>query len=459
MIYTMYMCIYTYTHICTYAYRGDLNYRLDFPPEVVLGGIHKIGSSLTMDHLDEHIAAKQPPEESISGDSSTLNQVGSSIGSLRTRSRPDAPRSESLHSIRESEISPIDSHEHISHSKSVFSSSWSSKKSSPEFFAHISDLISTGQMEQLLAVDQLRSARTRREAFVGFLEPQIAFAPTFKVERQVESSWVSQRLPAYTDRVLWKSSPYLPVTCGGFWSATDMNTSDHKPVAAQLQLHHRPLRPPWWPHVPTKHALSQHRHHISTDVLSAPVHSDALQHLRTWKIQLLTLEGSNLKSSDFLGKSDPFVCFQGDALLRGKTTAVKSQTLNPQWDPSTLPCFHIVAIDVQDLRYERIMVSVLDYDVFDGHDDIGGSVIYLHDYMTEDNELQTGVLTFSLTILSHGLPSGSLEGSFTIQEDKAVPASTFVKQKRKAFAAAPHYWRHAMAKVPGLSCLRPGTAR
>ena len=309
------------------------------------------------------------------------------------------------------------------------------KKPPPELFARTTELIHQGRTEELLEHDQLRSACARGEAFIGFLEPDITFRPTFKVTRQVGVEYNDQRVPAYCDRVLWKSSPYLAVKCANFWSAEDVSSSDHKPVAAKLLLHHRPLRPCWWPQIANKHTAAECRRHPPK-----PAASNILAQLRTWKIQLVSLSGSNLKRGDYIGKSDPFVCFQGDALVESKSTDIVPQTLNPQWPSSRLPCLQIAAVRIQDLRYERIMVSALDFDVFDAADDLGCSVLYLQAYMTPEDELQTGVLHFQLPLLSHGLAAGSIQGSFTIEEGTPVATGRFSKEKNKPFLPAPPSW-------------------
>ena len=65
------------------------------------------------------------------------------------------------------------------------------------------------------------------------------FKPTFKVARdKVEETYNIKRLPAYTDRVLYKSYPgfrnNLKVT--EFTSVPAFTTSDHKPVRAQFEV-------------------------------------------------------------------------------------------------------------------------------------------------------------------------------------------------------------------------------
>ena len=39
----------------------------------------------------------------------------------------------------------------------------------------------------------------------------------------------------------------LQVECEAYWSSEQIASSDHKPVAALLQLQQHPIRPHWWP--------------------------------------------------------------------------------------------------------------------------------------------------------------------------------------------------------------------
>lgn len=84
--------------------------------------------------------------------------------------------------------------------------------------------------------------------FVGFEEaPQtIEFPPTFKVRRSASLHYTSQRIPAYTDRIMWRSLlPSLRTRCLEQWIAEKVDTSDHKPV-------------------PLPHSLSLHLSHANT---------------------------------------------------------------------------------------------------------------------------------------------------------------------------------------------------
>lgn len=75
----------------------------------------------------------------------------------------------------------------------------------PQAFAHVVSLVRAGEWDRLFALDQLVSCRARGEALPSFRELCPAFAPSFKVLRNVLLGYTHKRLPSYTDRILWKS--------------------------------------------------------------------------------------------------------------------------------------------------------------------------------------------------------------------------------------------------------------
>ena len=102
--------------------------------------------------------------------------------------------------------------------------------------AAVSDMIERRDWSQLLAADQLRDAQRRGNAFVGFAEGDMGFAPTFKVTRCPGVVYTQQRIPSYCDRVLWKSMPpcKMRLRLQSLRSIEEVSTSDHKPAVAAL---------------------------------------------------------------------------------------------------------------------------------------------------------------------------------------------------------------------------------
>jgi hypothetical protein len=70
------------------------------------------------------------------------------------------------------------------------------------------------------------------------------------VERgKAETSYITQRSPAWCDRVLVRSNlPHKQASFVDYYSAPQVTTSDHKPVGAVLKVSHAgvPARPACW---------------------------------------------------------------------------------------------------------------------------------------------------------------------------------------------------------------------
>eukprot|EP00960_Hanusia_phi_P018699 551552-Hanusia_phi.AAC.1 len=220
-------------------------------------------------------------------------------------------------------------------SPEVFGEGANAKTPPKELFDTIEKMVEEQKFEELLVNDQLIKAMEQKEAFLGFQEGRIMHPPTFKVERKLGIHYISERSPAYCDRILWRSFDTLQSDCGNLWCGSNVSSSDHKPVAALLGLQLRPPRPHWWPLRGvkgfTQHRRSSERLHLSLR------HGEELPPLQTWKVKFTSLQGFDLQASDVGGKSDPYVLFQGDAVMQPRYTDVKLGTLNPTWSPAGLP--------------------------------------------------------------------------------------------------------------------------
>ncbi len=92
--------------------------------------------------------------------------------------------------------------------------------------------------QRVFETDQLTAARLSGDAFMGFEEgnPAKAHMPTFKVQREKGFNYKLQRTPAWCDRVLWKTAEGFRCELTTLEAAGDVGTSDHKPVAAGLEM-------------------------------------------------------------------------------------------------------------------------------------------------------------------------------------------------------------------------------
>jgi phosphatidylinositol-bisphosphatase len=104
-------------------------------------------------------------------------------------------------------------------------------------------LAAAGDFPKLLAADELTSARAAGDAFAGFAEAAIRFAPTYKYDLHSDTfdSSAKQRAPAYCDRVLWRAEPN--VACDGYRSHPHLRSSDHRPISARVHVKLLPFEP------------------------------------------------------------------------------------------------------------------------------------------------------------------------------------------------------------------------
>ncbi|EGD82200.1 hypothetical protein PTSG_02873 [Salpingoeca rosetta] len=114
------------------------------------------------------------------------------------------------------------------------------------FDATIKAAVQKMNLEELLEHDQLRTQQRIGAAFTHFVEPAIAFAPTYKYDIGTSTFDTSekQRSPAYCDRILFYQPPdgtplSSQVSVLEYTSAHAITISDHKPVRGRFRLNLR----------------------------------------------------------------------------------------------------------------------------------------------------------------------------------------------------------------------------
>eukprot|EP00727_Mastigamoeba_balamuthi_P008688 m51a1_g4441 putative domain-containing protein (731) ;mRNA; f:111204-114171 len=99
--------------------------------------------------------------------------------------------------------------------------------------------VAAGAYDSLLAHDQLRAQIASGAAFAGFSEAPIAFAPTYKYDKDsdVYDSSDKGRTPAWCDRVLWRCAEDdgCSVQASGY-GRVELRESDHRPVHARFAI-------------------------------------------------------------------------------------------------------------------------------------------------------------------------------------------------------------------------------
>jgi len=110
-------------------------------------------------------------------------------------------------------------------------------------FAEVLERIRLHDWPRLMSLDQLGAGDFKRVPFLnGFQEGDIAFAPTFKCAKESGLEYVTKRVPSYCDRILWRSLPGVRcmVEQQLYAAASQVSTSDHKPVQATFCIRRRP---------------------------------------------------------------------------------------------------------------------------------------------------------------------------------------------------------------------------
>ncbi|CAI6001691.1 unnamed protein product [Closterium sp. NIES-64] len=265
----------------------------------------------------------------------------------------------------------------------------------------ILEKIDQGNFADLLQHDELQREIREGRSFYKFCEAPIAFAPTFKVLRDELQQYNPKRLPAWCDRVLWRSLPGCKLTCTRYTSAPTILTGDHKPVLAEFDVTTYALPVTMDPSEDAVQLLQLSKGHSDKDDMR-------------WHLHILELRGHNLLPADANGLSDPYIRFVGPNLFKSFQTKKCYKTLNPVWGADDVPA---IVLEHQSLHYyekDYLLAAVFDYDKTNKDDPIGYAAIPLADLVKATWEQSSQPVSFRVEVTYKGLPAGELEGSFRL---------------------------------------------
>ena len=265
----------------------------------------------------------------------------------------------------------------------------SEHKSKEENWNTVKSLIEAEDWQGILKDDQLHKSRRAGSAWVGFMEENICFAPTFKVERSPgPGQYKKKRVPAYCDRILFKSAWHtrFNVACNMYRGCPQVSTSDHKPVIADMEV--KISTPP-----AAVYSMQTGGKMIKSQSYNAAVKSSTENEYqlekrgKVWPVVSFSgLRAENIIASDYNGTSDPYLIFKTnphDLLWRHprKTsshgqrapiqTSVKRNTLNPSWDDDEVPMLHPQVTEAKELDNCSLIILVADSDLISADDMLG----------------------------------------------------------------------------------------
>eukprot|EP01083_Nonionella_stella_P282322 960703_1 len=228
---------------------------------------------------------------------------------------------------------------------------------------------------EILKNDQLNNSIKGNEAFIGFNELSVGFAPTFKMERKSGMYYINKRLPAWCDRILWKCCDGVNIKANGYKMYNDVSVSDHKPVSCVFSI-----------------GKWERSCGISDECKKA-------------MICFRNVSGIDLKVIDTKhGKTDPFVYFPKQLLLE---KYIQSKSVNDipvlGLMRNSLPFLENVLLMFQ-IR-DRVQRSVMDMDV------IGYGYIELRKCVKKLNKW----IGFEQEVTLNGMKAGVFKGEIKLQ--------------------------------------------
>ena len=102
----------------------------------------------------------------------------------------------------------------------------------------VDKMLSLNMHESLIKNDQLNIERQKGKVFQGFNEGPLHFRPTYKFDKgtDVYDSSRKQRVPAWTDRILWRSNGGHDIQLLAYDCEQTVKTSDHRAVRAVFNI-------------------------------------------------------------------------------------------------------------------------------------------------------------------------------------------------------------------------------
>eukprot|EP00053_Salpingoeca_punica_P005286 m.53486 g.53486 ORF g.53486 m.53486 type:complete len:505 (+) comp13171_c0_seq1:197-1711(+) len=255
----------------------------------------------------------------------------------------------------------------------------------------IAKLIEAKKWDQLFQADELYMNMREGRVLAGFTVLQPPFQPTFKLDRAPGYKYKKQRIPAWCDRIVWRSLPNCvhEIVADQYRAYDKMGVSDHKPVSIIFT------------HEPRSRLVTVERPLLAT------------QEIRDRGVRIL-VQKINVKGLPHMDQGkppDPYLCFMSTELFGSGVTFKthhRTRTDHASWDYHELPTLSTIWQKTETVEMEHLFVRVMDWDLA-SDDLIGFAVVGLEAAASESG------INFEVPIIKYGRVRGTMSGTLQVR--------------------------------------------
>lgn len=328
----------------------------------------------------------------------------------------------------------------------------------------------SGDFVPLVDADQLKRAMEAQEAFVGFDEAPINFAPTYRYERgNRKYTSAKMRVPSYCDRILKRTLPGVFAGYRSYAAVDSITSSDHSPVTATIRAgltHTRGLR--------SVKEISldgidnpelEVSREVGSDVERSKVEEGSKEEEPLYEIEFFNLSASGLPVMDGVrqgaattvaqaaqalygsisstprppdtseerdvshvqapvGLCDAYVVFHGDGVAELESGEYATETVPASQEPTWTESIRIPLEDFVSalVRRKYIVLTVMDEDVGSADEVVGSAAVWIGDGWVGDSDGESGVearSNFERDIMLAGKKCGTVRGDFIVRRLRA----------------------------------------
>lgn len=307
-----------------------------------------------------------------------------------------------------------------------FGTQGNAKAPSQEQFEIMASMIERNDLDVLLQKDQLITEQKAGQVFFRFVEGNMSqVSPTYKVLRKPGIEFRSNRSPAWTDRVLWRSRVVQQknVTQMSLFCPTEVCSSDHKPINSTFKLTASLLPPVLTMNMGKCFITIANLKALDIPKVVADIESETNNAIpdahskgrfKKQKSKAVSFMKQKMRGRE----TNPFLKLTAPCLKRMLQTGVARNTENPSWKNSVFGELNIN--NPHRLAREVIHVEVVNQADKGFNSSLCNGVICLS---VKPKTMRNNNIDCPLVcdLQRHGLPAGTLTGKISISWDHSGP--------------------------------------